>query len=228
MTERPINPQRYLWDKQHILRGRGGGPEGTVLKGIPNDSAVMLASVLLRGSNILEVGSANGRDARRFAEWRHYVDCIDFSDEALSQLRELVDEEGYFDRVTGFQHDISCGTLPNLIQKRKYDAFFARSALHLHDNALDIFAHNITKVLKKNAFIIIEGKSPRDPKIMNSRNIGGGLVMDDEGHLRRVWDARSMEALAKRHGWKVQQICELREELPDDKYNCMMRLAAVV
>lgn len=226
MTERYINPQRDLWNKQHEGRGGGGGLEGTLLKGVPNDAAVMLASVLLRNSYILEIGSANGRDARRFAEWSHFVDCIDFSEVALMQLHNLADEEDCLDQITSYHYDIACGSLPNLGTK-KYDAFFARSSLHLDDKALDLLMQNVTTRLNRNAFIIIEGKSPRDPKIKRSKDIGGNLVIDDEGHVRRVWDEKSMQQLAKRHGWKVQQICELQEESPYG-YNSMMRLAAVV
>ena len=221
-----INSQQALWDRQHYERGGGGGNEGTILKHVPNDGAVMLASVLLRGSHILEIGSANGRDARRFAEWRHFVDCIDFSEVALMQLHELADEEGAFDQITSHHHNISRGNLPHLGTK-KYDALFARSSLHLDDASLDRLAYNITERLKRNAFIIIEGKSPFDPKIMRSRDIGGGLVVDAEGHVRRVWDEKSMVNLARRQGWKVQQIVELQEEVPYG-YNSMMRLAAVV
>lgn len=226
MVEGRINPQRDLWNKQHQGRG-GGGPEGTILKGVPNDSAVMLATVLLRGSLILEIGSANGRDARRFAEWGHFVDCFDFSQVGLSQLCDLSEEEGYLDQISTYCYDISCGKLPE--SRRKYDAFFARSSLHLNDIALNQLADDITSRLKRNAFIIIEGKSPRDPKIIRSKDVGNGLVIDDDGHLRRVWDETSMINLATLHGWKVQQICELHEEAPEpNKYNHMMRLAAVV
>ena len=216
--------QRQLWDNQHMLRGGDTGIEATLLRYTPNDAAVILASALLSPSLIFEVGSANGRDARFLAALGHRVDCIDFSDVALTQLRRLAEDEEVAVRITTYCHDIAQGTLPELTDGI-YDAFYARSALHVCDDALDLLATQVSIKLKPQGLVIIEGKSPRDSKILGSDCMGNGLVCDQEGHIRRVWDEKTMLDLIGKHGWTLIQITEQVDKGP---YGCnsMMRLAA--
>lgn len=218
--------QKQLWDCQHARRGTRG-PEATLLKDVPNDAAVLLASALGSGSRILEAGSANGRDARFWAGLGHKVDCIDFSEEALRQLSELAQEEGVNHLLTLHCHDIACGSLPQSLNGSRYDAFYARSALHLGDNQLFQFADEVTGRLHRGGFVVIEGKSPADHKIARSTPLVDGLVCDCDGHIRRVWTQEGIQQLAGRNGWDIVVLDELREEAP---YGCnsMMRVIAKV
>lgn len=218
--------QKKLWDCQHAVRGMIG-PEATLLRHTPNDAAVLLASALCSPSHILEAGSANGRDARFWGKLGHKVDCIDFSDEALRQLTLLAGEEGVAHLLTPYQHDISSGTLPPVLNGAKYDAFYARSALHLEDEHLDRLADAVTSRMHPGGFIVIEGKGPHDYKIERSMPVGEGIVCDSDGHIRRVWTKNNMETLARGKGWDVVRLDEIYEEAP---YGCnmMMRLIARV
>jgi hypothetical protein len=203
------NPQRRLWDEQHARRNTAG-PEGTQLRDIPTPAALHLASLLSPRSRVLEVGSANGRDARTWANLGHSVDCIDFSTVALRQLEELAKEQGISALINTHCHDVSDGSLPSSIPDSvKFNAFFARSALTISDQALDLLAENVTKRTLPGGVIMIEGRSPNDPKIQ--RSVINGNMADDSGHLRRVYTVDNMTALAQKFGWKVEQILENQE-----------------
>jgi hypothetical protein len=212
MIEReiPRNKQIDLWDQQHFLRNTGG-PEGTVLRDTPTPTALYLSSLLPNDSNILEIGSANGRDARSWALRGHKIDCIDFSRVALTQLEELAKEQGISHLINTHCHDVGDGSLPkSLSDDISYNAFYARSALTIDDSALNILVKNISKKMRPEGIILIEGRSLNDPKIRRSR-IDGNMA-DDNGHLRRVYTTENMINLAQRANWNVKEISEHKED----------------
>jgi len=222
-----IPNQRLLWEKQHAIRGLNGHEAGALCYE-PNDAAVILASVLNPGSRILEYGSANGRDARWWASLGLYVDCVDFSEEALRQLMCLAQEQNVDQQLFLHWHDIANGTLPpNLSPTKKFHAFYARSALHMADQPLYRLMDQVTKRILRNGLIVIEGKGQNDRKIARSQGIGNGLVCDLDGHLRRVWTEESMEQLAVTNGWRILGLDEQHEQA---SYGCnsMLRLIAQV
>ncbi len=201
--------QADLWNRQHAERGVVG-PEGTSLLHVPNDAAIYLASILPPSSRILEIGSANGRDARYWASLNsHEVHCVDFSSVALDQMMQLAAEQNITHLITPHCHDVACGTLPpSLPADLKYSAFYARSALHLGDESMNKLAEEITTRINPNGIILIEGKSPNDSKIKKSQHVENNLVIDEHGHLRRIWTPEYMIELAKRVGWEICDIFE--------------------
>ncbi len=42
-------------------------------------------------------------------------------------------------------------------------------------------------MLKDGGYIMIEGKNLLDPKIQKSKTVADNLVLDSDGHLRRIW-----------------------------------------
>lgn len=201
--------QINLWNEQHARRNTCG-PEGTTLKDVPTPTAIYLGSLIPEHSIILEVGSGNGRDARSWAQCGHTTDCIDFSSVALQQLECLALEQGISPFIITHCHDVGDGSLPSTLrQGRVYNAFYARSALTIDDEALDILAENINRRVRPNGVILIEGRSPNDPKI--KRSIIADNMANDKGHLRRVYTAENMTALAMKHGWKIKEISEHQE-----------------
>ncbi len=178
-----IPPQKQLWDQRHLTRGKDG-PEGTSCAFLPNQSATEFGLLFTNLTNILEIGCANGRDARYLALLGHKVTAIDFSPVAIAQLLKLAGKQGVSDRVTALQHDYSNGTLPNL-EPRSYGACYARSALHLDDSTMSKLGTAISGLLVPNGLIFIEGKGLCDPKIQRSKDLDHGLSLDDDGHLRR-------------------------------------------
>lgn len=210
-NQEQVNPQIALWDQQHASRYQNG-PEGMHLRDVPTPTALHLLSLLRPSSRILEVESGNGRDARTWAiHGGHTVDCIDFSSVALEQLRELSEAQQISQLINGHIHDVSCGTLPKTLpSKAVYDAFYARSALTIGDEALLRLMKEITQKMLSGGVILIEGRGLGDPKIMRSMICGN--MADDNGHLRRVYTIENMTQLATQCGWEIETITTHIEE----------------
>ena len=200
------NPEQDRWNRQHRQRFENG-PEGDSLLFEPSPTAVQLAKVLSPHSRVLEVGCANGRDARYWAlTFGHMIDGIDFSEEAIRQLALIAKKQGLGHLVTGHIHDVSNGSLPNTLPSgRVYNAFYARSALTLADEQLGTLMKQVTQKVKRGGIIMIEGRDTRDPKIARSR-IEENMAIDLDGHKRRVYTEESMLSLAELNGWKVESM----------------------
>ena len=63
MDNQEVN-QKKLWEKQHIKRA----DESRQIENKPNLFALRCAQLIPEGGKVLEIGSANGRDARYFAK----------------------------------------------------------------------------------------------------------------------------------------------------------------
>jgi len=221
-----IPDQVDLWDRQHAQRGCFG-PEGDHLLYKPNDTAVQLAECLPASSVILEIGCANGRDARYWASLNHRVFAADFSRVALEQLKVVGEGQGLMHLIHPVLHDISTGKLPCCIGPDLLDAFYARSALHIDDSALSRLAEEINTAVKPEGYIAIEGKGPSDRKISRSVKLEGHLAVDpkENGHLRRIWTCEIMRELCGAFNWAI---IELRQyaELNNGQQACFVRLLA--
>ena len=92
------------------MRKRGAELEcGNSLRFTPNDTAVVFAEHLPCSAKILEVGCANGRDARYWASLGHSVIATDFSSIALEQLNAISCEQGVSERITPILWDVGGG-----------------------------------------------------------------------------------------------------------------------
>jgi SAM-dependent methyltransferase len=202
-----IPDQVELWDIQHCIRGNWG-PEGLLLQNVPNDSAVEFETVLPRQTTILEVGSANGRDARYWASKGHTVYALDFSQVALEQLKQLAIAQQVDQLIVPLIWNIAEGKLPLNMLPQSIFAFYARSALHIGDDEMILLAEQIDRILVPGGKILIEGKASKDRKILRSRKIGKGLAVDDEenGHLRRVWNVDFVEFICSEMRWSIIKI----------------------
>jgi|GEM_PF-1082784 len=197
--------QRDLWNTQHATRG-ASSIESEELTFAPNEVAVLLHECLAPASRIMEVGAANGRDARYWASKGHTVMALDFSDVALLQLQEIAREQGVLDKIDAKEWDICDGDLPPT--DGPIDAFYARSALHIDDTTMMGLAVNIDTILSPGGYIVIEGKGPKNDKIARSTQIGGNLVVDpfENGHLRRVWTTDFTKEMCNKMGWNILEI----------------------
>ncbi len=207
-----IADQRLLWDRQHAVRG--AIVEGNSdLRFKPNDTAVIFARLLPPGSRILEIGSANGRDARYWASLGYEVVALDFSQIALNQLREIGQKQGVMEKIFPVVWDIKVGHLP-FNRESYFDAFYARSALHVDDTTMMQLADNLDKLLSDKSILLIEGKGPNDEKILRSRKQKNGIAIDDMegGHVRRIWTLEFLRSMCDRFGWDIVQLSETQEE----------------
>lgn len=89
------------------------------------------------------------------------------------------------------------------------DAIYSRSSLHVSDIDLQILFDRLLKMLKKDGYIMIEGKTIFDPKIKASRTVADNLVRDSEGHVRRIWDRRYiLDEIIKKYGLRLVTITQ--------------------
>ena len=204
--------QRTLWENQHATRG-AEVECGSSLRFTPNDTAVKFAEFLPQSSRILEVGSANGRDARYWATLGHKVVATDFSLTALKQLKELGYEQGVMDSISPVVWDINVGRLP-IDRCSSINAFYARSALHVCDSVMMQLASHLNKILSPNGIVLIEGKGPNDKKIARSCKRGNGTAVDHEegGHLRRIWTTKFTKEMCSKFGWSIIHLTDEQEE----------------
>ena len=202
-----IPNQQQLWNQQHAVRGVSG-IEGDSLKFAPNQSAVLFEQKLPAGSTILEVGSANGRDARYWASKGHEVVALDFSEVALDQLQQLAVAQQVNELIIPIVWDIADGKLPLNKMPKNITGFYARSALHVGDKQMYVLGQEVNSVLQAGGKVFIEGKGNKDPKIARSKKIGNGLAVDQEenGHLRRIWHPEFVNKLCAAVGWDILEL----------------------
>lgn len=202
-----IPNQQSLWNEQHAVRGTSG-PEGADLKFAPNNSAVEFEKKLPKGATILEIGAANGRDARYWASKGHEVYALDFSQVALDQLTQLAIAQQVNELIIPIVWDIAEGSLPLNKLPKSISAFYARSALHIGDEEMQILGNQVSSVLEIGGKIYIEGKGSNDPKISRSKKLGNGLAIDlhENGHLRRIWNKKFIKQLCLAMGWDILEL----------------------
>ncbi len=204
--------QRVLWENQHSTRGlRHECSDEMRLK--PNDTAIAFNSYLRPHSRIIEVGSANGRDARYWATQGHSVYALDFAHTALKQLDQAAFEQGIQHSIVPIVWDANVGHLP-INAQGSVDGFYARSALHVDDETMLRLAQNIDHLLTRGGTIMIEGKGSNDVKIGRSEIIPGGLARDnhENGHIRRIWTSDFAEMMCKNNNWRIVELNDTREE----------------
>ena len=220
--------QRELWDKQHQTRGTFG-PEGKELFKTPNKAAVILGNLLNRGNLVLEIGSANGRDARYLASV-HGIQCVclDFSRVALSQLAQGAKQQEVSNLLHPLQADIQGGSLPLSKEGPLFHGFYSRSSLHLSDRDMVVLAKNVCSRLHPGAIIVLEGKSQFDPKIQRSVEICPGLVIDplENNHMRRVWTESFARSMCEICNLEILQLLQLVENTGENTQSNFMRLVA--
>lgn len=207
-----IPDQTKLWNDQHLLRGSQGA-EFDILKDTPNSSAIVFTKYLNQNpSTILEIGCANGRDARYWASLGHNVICADFSPIALDQLNQIAEIQGVKNYLRPILHDIRTGKLPD-VGDTPIHGFYSRSSLHIDDETMISVAQEINNKLASHGPILIEGKSDQDHKIKRSVPVNENLVVDhfENGHLRRVWTKNFLLKMCDTFKWQVQYLKEKRE-----------------
>lgn len=185
-----INQQEY-WDKQHKIRE----DEFSRLENVPNEFAKKCLQYIKPEGKILEIGIANGRDARYFArENKNKIIGVDISTEAIRQLINAAMADGTMDKILPIVVDAS--EVPKLLEDQEYyDAFYSRSALHLDDEKIIPFFEYVISHLNKDGVVMIEGKPKEDLKIEKSVEINKNCYEDANGHIRRVWSENDIKSL---------------------------------
>jgi len=138
---------------------------------------------------------ASGRDARYFIrENENTVVGVDISTEAIRQLIKASVKNGTVDSllpVVGSAEDV-----PKLLDDQEcYDAFYARSALHLDDDEIVPFLGYVVSHLNDDGVVLVQGKPKEDFKLARSVEVGKNCYEDVDGHIRRAWSEEDIIAL---------------------------------
>lgn len=230
-TESGELSQQQLWETMHAQRDPNGNLVGRSLVDKPNNMAIMLGEQLSTGSRVLEMGCANGRDARYLALSKGaIVRALDFSQAALDQLRELADDQGIGHLVTTELFDATTDTLT--VEPASLNAFYARSSLHVGDARLSYLLGVIHDGLAPDGLVAIEGKHSDDPKIARSEPLDPSephLVSDpyENGHVRRFWDIQFTANLMAECGFEVVELDVLQDQTEGAELSVFTRVLAV-
>lgn len=202
MSEKFNTNQREYWDKQHKNREQ----EFCELEQEPNEFAKNCLRYIKHGGRILEIGVANGRDARYFIRENHNtIVGVDISTEAIRQLIDAAIKDKTIGNILPVVADAR--EVPELLNDQEYyDAFYARSALHLDDDQLVSFFRYLISHLNKDGVIMIEGKPKEDFKIKRSMEIGKNCYEDVDGHIRRVWSSQDIEQLCDMFNLEILEV----------------------
>ena len=223
--------QQQLWDELHALRDSDGNLVGRSLVDEPNELAINLGERLVDGSSIVEVGCANGRDARYWALHKGMlVHALDFSQAAIDQLRELAEDQGVGLLIQAGLFDASEDSLPVDIDSQ--DAFYARSSLHVTSYRLTHLLRETHNVLHLGGIVAIEGKHIEDPKIKRSISLDPDdpfLLSDplEGGHIRRAWEPEYTRHILKMVGFEITDLEVINEHPTHGEPSVFTRVIAV-
>jgi ubiquinone/menaquinone biosynthesis C-methylase UbiE len=193
--------QKDLWDAQHQRRRS----EHKDIANVPNEFAKECLGYIPEGAKVLDLGSASGRDSRFFVREKNCeIYALDFSITALKHLKEDAEADGSIDFVRPISADIK--HVP-LLGTNTLDVIYARSSLHITDIDLEKLLEQTLGMLKNDGYLMVEGKNLLDPKIQKSKTVADNLVLDSDGHLRRIWTKEYiMEHIIKRFNLRLIQL----------------------
>jgi len=205
--------QRALWEEQHARRSS----EHQQLIDVPSNFAKIGALYLPDTGIVLEIGAGNGRDARFLANGSRIVYASDFSTNAIAQTNDANKVLGADGRVIPVLADAK--DLPLKDIGVPFDAVYARSSLHLSDDELENTFTLIYQYLKDGGYIMVEGKNDSDPKMLRSQQISPNLLVDEVGHIRRLWVQRNIEELQHKFGFRILEIVNETETIVTETAN---------
>ena len=172
-----------------------------------------------RAVDVLELGSGHGRDSLAFARRGFAVHALDFSPEALEQLRVRADREGTAERVTTTVHDVRD---PIPLPDDSADGVFAHMLLCMALSTAEIRAlvDEIRRVLRPGGTLIYTVRHTGDAHYGAGAGHGddiyehGGFAVHFFGHdlvtaLARGWTLREVysfeEGQLPRRLWRITQ-----------------------
>lgn len=201
--------QEKYWDKQHKQREA----EHRALERVPNEFAKKCLPHIKRGGKVLEIGVANGRDSRYFIrENDNVVVGVDISTEAIRQLLKAATANGTVDKILPVVADAE--DVPRLLDDQEYyDAFYARSALHLDDDRIVPFLGYVVSHLNEDGVVLIQGKPKEDFKLARSIEVGKNCYEDIDGHIRRAWSEEDIKSLCQYLHLEIIEIGKTTEVL---------------
>ena len=198
--------QRAYWEAQHERRAG----EHFDLEGVPNQFATRCVKIIPCGGRVVEIGPGYGRDARYFVrETSCQVVVVEIAKSALRQLGQAAVRDGTWRRILPLARRVQDLRPADI---GEVDAFYARSSLHLSNAELAMFLDLVDATLKPGGHLMIEGKTPTDPKIRRSFRVSDNLYSDHDGHVRRAWTEDGIRAFVSRMGYSLCTLGQSVEE----------------
>jgi len=139
---------------------------------------------------------------------------VDISTEAIRQLINAAVKDGTIGNILPIIAEAS--EVPELLGDQEYyDAFYARSSLHLDDDKIIPFLQYLIFHLNKDGVIMIEGKPKEDFKIERSVEVNKNCYEDVDGHIRRVWSEDDIKSLCDSSNLEIIEMGRTSETIQE-------------
>ncbi|MBQ0924965.1 class I SAM-dependent methyltransferase [Saccharopolyspora endophytica] len=179
----------------------------------PSEPAQYAAEVFAAegATGVLELGAGHGRDSLSFARRGFSVRALDFSPEALEQLRVRARQDGVSDHLTTTVHDVRA---PIPLPDGSVDGVFAHMLLCMALSTAEIHAlvADVRRVLRPGGTLIYTVRYTGDA------HYGTGIAHGDDiyehgGFAVHFFDSALVDALAQQ--WELREVHAFEEgELP--------------
>lgn len=160
-----------------------------------------------RCNKILELGAGQGRDTLYFARNHLSVEALDYSDRALSEIREKASQSGLSDSIHTRSHDIR-ESLP--YHDHSFDAVYSHMlfCMALTTRELQFLSNEIRRILKPGGINIYTVRNVEDPHF--GKGIPRGEKMYEiSGFIVHFFDKEKVNFLSK--GYEIVDINHLEE-----------------
>ena len=136
-------------------------------------------------SNIIELGSGNGRDAVYFARHKLNIIAIDQSTTAID-----IEKESLRDEVVKYLHPKALDFISEDYSKYKsIDAFYSRFTIHaITKSDEELLLPNVYSALNNGGLFCIEARTTKDPLFGVGEDCGDNTFITD--HKRRFVDSQ--------------------------------------
>ena len=167
----------------------------------PSNFAKFFLKKIKKKTNILEVGSGNGRDSYFFLNKGYKVCSIDRSKKAIDKCKKI--------KVGNFIHGNFCSSRVNyktfFKKKIRFSYIYARFFIHaINIKNENIFFNNCKALLKTNGRIYLEFRTTKDPLMKKGKKLSKYERITD--HYRRFINVNELIDRIKKHKFKIQYI----------------------
>lgn len=167
----------------------------------PSNFAKFFLKKIKKDSNILEIGSGNGRDSYFFLSKSYKVYSIDRSKKAIDKCKKI--KIGNFICGNFCSYDFKYKTF--FKKKILFSNIYARFFLHaINIKNESAFFYNCKKLLKKNGRIYLEFRTIKDPLMKKGKKISKYERITD--HYRRFIHVNELTDRIKKYKLKIQYI----------------------
>ena len=158
---------------------------------------------LNKKSNIVEIGSGNGRDSIYFAHKKHTVYAIDLSHEAIKLEQKIIPGD--------IQNNINLINdnfiTYNYNQIKKIDVFYSRFTMHtITEKDEDIILQKIYDSLSQEGLCFIEARTINDPMMSKGTKLSQYEIYTD--HYRRFIDSNKFLKKCLKLGFSLEYFTE--------------------